>query len=88
MVVEEIRERIIRIVENYVTEPEAMDLVSGLDSVDFISMMVEIEEEFDIILPDDFLNGLTVNMDSICNYIWDNKKHGDSQLPDKLLSDL
>lgn len=70
---EEIREKLIYIIENHGIGLDTIDILSELDSLEFISMMVEIEEEFEITLPDDFLNVAMFNIDSVCNYIWDNR---------------
>ena len=65
----EIQERLEAILNQYGLSMYSEEKKDGLDSFSFISMIVEIENEFDISIPDDFLTISSFDVKRTFNYI-------------------
>lgn len=65
----EIQERLEVILNQYGLSMNSEGNKEGVDSFDFISLIVEIENEFDINIPDDFLTISSFDVKRILNYI-------------------
>lgn len=65
------KERFYKIIEQYGIDINSDVVLEDMESIEFISMIIELEEEFNITIPDDFLNVLTFNVKSLYFYIND-----------------
>lgn len=65
----EIQERLEAILNQYGLSVHSEEKNEELDSFAFISMIVEIENEFDISIPDDFLAMSFFDVKRLLNYI-------------------
>lgn len=65
------KEKFCKIIEQYGIDINSNTALEHIESVEFVSMIIEIEEEFNITIPDEFLNVLTFNIKSLYYYIND-----------------
>lgn len=65
------REKLYEILEGNGLEYEGEYLVGEVDSLQYMSLMVDIEEEFDIEFPDAFLGeNIFSNFERLCEIVW------------------
>ncbi len=65
------RDRLFTIMEDNGVEYEDNVLVTEIDSIQYMSLMVEIEEEFEIEFPDMFLGeNIFENFDRLCEIVF------------------
>lgn len=65
------KEKFCKIIEQYGIDINSNTALEDMESIEFVSMIIEIEEEFNITIPDEFLNVLTFNIKSLYYYIND-----------------